>query len=166
MGEVQAKFYRVKKVLSVMFHHKKQRHTYSVLWEQKKRKKPWITPVFLEDLMTCPHLVVDYEERKYEKLKKKMEDAGIPCKIRKKSVSVSLRNTVLARPDEYLPSGKEILKKILFRSKERVMDEVLEFYHVKFRRTSGVKKLRLAVMEYYFPVDLLIYWNENEFEFN
>lgn len=159
-------YHPVERVVSVMYHYNIKRHTFAVEWKEKKNGRPWITPVFLEDLMSCPGLVLQFEKKKYETLKEEMKKRGVLCNIRKRSVFISVRNTVISRPDEYLPSAREIVKRILYRSKERVDDDVVDFYHVRFHRISGVKKMRLPVMEHYFPVDLLLYWIENEYVFN
>jgi hypothetical protein len=166
MPKLASKLYTVEEVKSVVYNSKTDRHVYSVLWAERKRGKPWITPVHLESLTTCPQLVLQFEKDVYAKFEKKNDNALKPTIGRKSGVHISLRSTVRANKSEYLPIGNEIVKKVLARSKEAVDGVWKDFYHVKFRRISGVKKMRLSVMEYYFPVDLIMFWNAHGFKFH
>ena len=61
---------------------------------------------------------------------------------------------------EYNPTGREQLEKIKSSKKLMINEDADEFYEVSFKFQATPCFVCLAFMEFYYPVDLLCYWND------
>lgn len=146
--------YIVERIVTCMFSEEKKRVLYEVKWKDYADT----TEEPLEHFLSCPLIVLEFEKEQYRGLREiaqELEDAEFRQRGRRKQMlkrSFGKRNK-----DEYTPVGTEFVGKIYGTTYEGD----IQMYHVKFYGTVGKMKVRLPYMEYYFPSDLLEFWERN-----
>jgi hypothetical protein len=63
---------------------------------------------------------------------------------------------------EYVPNGKEFIRKVYNVFSTKVRRNAEEFYYVRFFGDEKTYMIRLIFMEYYFPRELLLFWIKNK----
>ena len=120
-------------------------------------KKTWEP---MEMLAHCPLLFGNYAIREHKKLLKKVRDLNMTTSTGGGGGDdddddlpnfSTIPSDILANfkdPDEYIPTGREIVMNILCEGKK---ENGLVLWSVIFKTINGVCKVRKCVMEYYFP---------------
>lgn len=152
--------YPARRVIRASFKAKSKRYKYYVEWKERKKGKYVCSFEPLEHLISCPLLVLEYEESLYKKLKDAAGDGIGPTFSRKEPIDDAIKAVV--GPPEYMPEGHEIVSHIKHSMSSSIDDEIVELFVVKFEGSREWKIIRRSVMEYFFPVDLLIFWKREQ----
>lgn len=128
-------------------------YRFGIEWDPKVLREGEDTISYqpLDNLKECPTLVLDYDKMLNQEWKQKHPNsefriAPMICKSRKKVPHKKAHF-------EYIPKGNEFLKKIY----SSWMDKSSEFYFVSFHGRQEKEIVRRPFLEYYYPVDVVIY---------
>jgi hypothetical protein len=149
MGRGSGKLYPVRAVLKPVYVSKHDRFFFRTEWEEvDKDGKPVVTDIALENFVTSPSAIFNFG--------KTWRTRAVPPE---KNVKKSLSRRLCKK--EYIPTGKEYVRKIYNSFSVKLRGNAEEFYCVSFWGHETPQDVRLLFMEYYFPRELLMYWIEN-----
>lgn len=152
--------YEVEEVKSINYNKFGQRFLLKVQWkevdengEQTKDDQP------LENFLSCPKLVLDYERNEYEKLKRQKVKGpgGKQQRIRRLPGCYTKRHC----REEYRPTGCEVVVKIVASRVFVIKGCPREYLLVKFNHDPVLRYVQLRLAEYYFPFQVLVFWKRN-----
>lgn len=152
-------YWIVEKVTKCKYNRKKERIEYGVIWEKLPgQRRPEKTDEPLHFLQKCPLLIFDYELKHFNAWKKKCEESE-PL-TRKEPLMGRFRNfEVDHKLWEYVPTGKEHVRKIYATWTHD--KPATEFFYVRFYGSGKERHfVRRVYMDYYFPVDVLLFWSK------
>lgn len=144
----------VESVLNCKFCPLRRRFVFVVKWKDyvETTEEP------LENFLASPLLILDLEKKQYRELcdeTKRSNNEELRQKGRRK---LRLESNIGRRSkSEFIPDGTEVVGKIYGSS----YAGTAQFYEVKFYGIPENKKVRLQYMEYYFPSELLSFWDKN-----
>jgi hypothetical protein len=148
--------YEPSKVTNVEYEPQKLTGTrFLVSWVGFSRRDDTWEPI--ENLLKCPLLVVHLEENLMKKWFVHCTRKGITSVGRKQPIHPKAYHPEIL-PMEYVPTGAEDVKDILTRCYTRKDEpENWDFFVVKFHKIHGTQFVRKCVMDYYFPIDVMVF---------
>lgn len=143
-GDLQPDEFPVKSILGQKLRRSHDRFFFLTEWEEiNSQGKHVITSEPLENFIRTPAPIFEF----VAKGKRSRPD---------REERRRLARRVCAR--EYIPSGKEFVKKIYYAFSTKVKGNAQEFYNVRFWGDERLLIVRLIHMEYHFPRELLLFW--------
>lgn len=122
----------------------------------------------LENIAACPILLHEYEKRVYKVLQQsEMETYGmrkVPITEFLQASGTDMRKKM--HPIEYVPNGKEFVRKIYSTWEEETCGLNLQYYWVKFHTNVNLQLsdtlhvVRRPYIDYYFPLDAIKFHND------
>ena len=149
MPKTGVDLHAVDAVLKPVHSARYDRFFFSVQWKEKDEKgKPIVSSIPLENFIDSPTAIFVFG-KKWRTLSNHPE----------KKVKKHLKRRLC--PTEYIPNGKEYVKKVYNSTSVLLKGNAEEFYCVKFWGHDDPCEVRLLFMEFYFPRELLLYWIQN-----
>lgn len=157
------KTYEVERVKSINYNEFGKRFLVKVQWkelDEEGKNKEDDQP--LENLLSCPKLVLEFEERELDKLKrlKVKGPGGKQQRMRRLPGCYSRKQC----PEEYRPTGCEIVTRIVFSRVFVIKGVEHEYLLVKFNHDPILRYVRLRLAEYYFPFHVLVFWKRKKMD--
>jgi hypothetical protein len=140
--------YPVKAVIGYKYQKTFDRFFFLTEWEEKDSNgKHRRTSIPLENFISTPAPIFNFAR-----------SSTRPPLNRKDRLRLSRR--VCAT--EYIPKGKELIRKIYNAFPAKVKGNAEEYYSVRLWGDKSYHNIRLIHMEYYFPRELLLFWIKHD----
>jgi hypothetical protein len=120
-----------------------------------------VTSEPLEHVMNSGRALFKFEMRQLSAFRLARQVGKKTCVGRKARIPFAAVNRKRIS-SEYVPTGGERVKKILYSTKHEISQgRFLEYYLVRFKGEPVYRLVRQIFLEYYFPLDLVLYWKLN-----
>ena len=156
--------YPFQKIRDLIYFKGIGRYCFEVEWVETDpiNGKPKVTSEPLEHVMSSGRALFNFEMRQLSAARLARRAGRSSCTGRKAKLPFPAVNRKRFS-HEFIPTGEERVKSILTSMKhDGPLGRVYEYYLVRFKGDQTYRLVRQIFLEYYFPLDLVLYWKSNK----